>query len=65
MSYIITGSEQQHSGLHDSLVGYMPSISHLLVDVGPDGQRNYVDTLTNTNHMHIKHYLQSTAMDRV
>ena len=42
----------------------MISISHLLVGLGPDGQRNYVDTLTSTNHMHITHYLQSTAMDR-
>jgi len=64
ISYIITGSEQQHSRLHDTLVGYMLSISHLLVGLGPDGQRNYVDTLTSTNHMHIMHYLQSTAMHR-
>ena len=64
ISYIITDSEQHHSRLPDTLVGYMLSISHLLVGLGPDGQRNYVDTLTSTNHMHITHYLQSTAMDR-
>ena len=52
ISYIITGSEQQHSRLRDTLVGYMLSISHLLVGLGPDVQRNYVDTLTSTNHMH-------------
>ena len=42
----------------------MLSISHLLIGQGPDGQRNYIDMLTSTEHLTIAEYLQSTAMDR-
>ena len=64
ISFIITGSEQQHSRLRDILVGYMLSIPHLLIGQGPDGQRNYIDMLTSTEHLTIAEYLQSTAIDR-
>ena len=50
ISYIITGSERQHSRLRDILIGYMLSIPHLLIGQGPDGRTNYVDTLASLEH---------------
>ena len=41
----------------------MLSIPHLLIGRGPDGHRNYIDTLTTTSHLNIDQYIQSTSMD--
>ena len=49
ITYIVTGSEQQHFILRSLLIGYMLSIPHLLIGHGPDGHRNYIDTLTTTS----------------
>ena len=41
LSYIITGSENQHYKTRALIISHMLSISHMLIGIGPDGRANY------------------------
>jgi len=59
LSYIITGSEEEHLMLRSAIVAHMVSIPHLLSGIGPDGLHNY---LVSYGYDSIEEYLASTNM---
>ena len=62
LSYIITGSEDQHHKIRSLIVSHMLSISNLLIGHGPDGRANYANSMQR--HSSIEEYIRVTKMDR-
>ena len=44
LSYIVSGSENQHLEVRNAIVAHMRTIPHLVSGIGPDGNRNYLVT---------------------
>lgn len=61
LSYVITGSEQQHLEVRTALVSYMLSIESFLVGYGDDGNYNYLQPFGHTT---VQSYIDSTGMNR-
>ena len=61
LSYVITGSEQQHIEVRNSLLSYMSSIEAYLVGYGEDGHYNYLQPFGHTT---VQSYIDSSGMDR-
>jgi len=59
LSYIITGSEDQHSKIRALIISHMP---HMLIGIGPDGRANYAAAMFS--YSTIEDYIQSSEMDR-
>jgi len=62
LSYIITGSEDQHSIVQSLIVSHMLSIPHMLIGRGPDGLANYANGMQS--HDNIEDYIRHSGMDR-
>ena len=65
LSYIITGSEDQHFSLRIAIVQHMLSIPHMLLGHGRDGQPNCINLMCHPRHYDsVEHYIQDTRMDQ-
>ena len=62
LSFIITGSESQHSKVRSSIVAHMFNIPELLTGHGADGHHNYL-TYYNGGYHSVEDYLTRTSMD--
>ena len=51
MSYVISGSEEQHFEIWLAIVAHMLTVPHLVSGIGPDGNRNYLVTLLYTKNI--------------
>ena len=61
LSYIITGSEEQHFQIRTAIVSHMRTIPHLLNGFGADGHPNYLDDY-NGGYESVEAYLTQTKM---
>jgi len=46
LSYITTGSEEQHYKIRSLIISHMLSIPHMLIGIGHDGRANYAAMLS-------------------
>jgi len=61
MSYIITGSEDQHFVIRSAITTHMLTIPHLLNGLGADGRENYLEHY-NGGYASVEDYLEQTQM---
>ena len=65
LSYIITGSEDQHFALRSAIVQHMLSIPHMFICYDSDGQPNCINLMCHPRHFDsVKDYIQQTQMDQ-
>ena len=65
LSYMITGSEDQHFALRSAIVQHILSIPHLLIGYGADGEPNGINLLCHpTVYESAEDYISCTRMDR-
>jgi len=62
LSYIITGSEDQHYKIRALIISHMLSIAHMLIGIGPDGRANYATGMVSCTT--IEEYIRNSGMDR-
>ena len=64
LSYIITGSEDQHFALRTAIVQHMLLIPDMLIGLGADRQRNCLDVMCHSRRFEsVEHYTRQTDMD--
>ena len=61
LSYVISGSEEQHFEIRLAIVAHMLTIPHLVSGIGPDGNRNYLVTY-NGGYRSVEDYLVRSRM---
>ena len=61
MSYIITGSEDQHLAIRHAITTHMLSIPELLTDLGADGSESCLEYY-NGGYSSVEQYLEQTRM---
>jgi len=65
LSYIITGSEDQHLNLHTAIIQHMLSIPHMFIGYGSDGKPNCINLMCHPRHFDsIEDYIHQTRMDQ-
>ena len=65
LSYIITGSEDQHFMLRTAIVQHMLSIPSMLIGYGTDGQPNCINLMCHARQFDsVEDYIHQTEMDR-
>jgi len=62
LSYIITGSEEQHYKIRALIISHMLSIPHMLMGIGHDRHANYAAAMLS--YSTIEDYNQCSGMDR-
>ena len=61
VSYVISGSEEQHFEIWLAIVAHILTIPHLVSGIGPDGNRNYLVTY-NGGYRSVEDYLVRSRM---
>jgi len=62
LSYIITGSEEQHYKIQALIISHMLSIPHMLIGIGPDGHTSYAAAMLS--YSTIEDYIRCSGMDK-